>query len=277
MKYTASKRSFLPYILSLLILVSLIGCGGGGSSTPLPDQDGSGIYTGTATVDVNTDITDLRGMVYNNRVMFFSVTANPHVLYDGTITSITSDSFTAEVDVYENGVKTQTAVAVTGQVRTSSFITGTIGTAGQPGNHNGTFSLIFNSAYNRPATTDRAATWPINGGSGLWTAYGAPDLVNMEFQIRPDSSFIVTDTTGAGCSIFDNYTIPDATVNIYQVDNFDIVDTASGGDDCIDTYEGTGFSGMFSLVDDATDGVDSRFIVAYSNGTNSVFGLVTRP
>lgn len=162
---------------------------------------------------------------------------------------------------------------MTGKVLTANSITGTIGTAATAGNHNGTFSLTFDSAYNRPATIERAKTDGFNRGS--WTAYGTQDLVNMEFDIRLDSSFNVNTTTGAGCAIFDVYTIPDATVNVYQVDNFDIVDT--GGDVCLDSYEGTGYSGMFSLVDDATDGVDSRFIVAYSNGTNSVFGLVTRP
>ncbi|MFK5914032.1 MAG: hypothetical protein QM484_06630 [Woeseiaceae bacterium] len=238
----------------------------------LPDQDGSGIYKGTATVDVNTDITDLRGIIYGGRFLFFSETATPHVLYDGTITAITKNTYTATVDVYENGVLTvaKTGISMTGSVLTSDTITGIIGTNGDAGNHNGAFVLTFDSAYNRAGTTARAET----GLSAMWSAYGTQDISPMEFYSRADFRFIVSDVGGAGCYVSDVYTIPDATVNVYKVDNFDIIDT--GGDACLDSYEGTGYSGLFSLFDDATDGEDSRMLVAYSNGTNSVFGLVTR-
>lgn len=274
MKLSTGVRSTFSTLIFIGLVLGMQACGGSKAPpAPLPDQDGSGIYSGTATVDVNTSITDLRGIIYNSRLMFFSATATPHVLYDGTITSISSDDYTATVDVYENGTKTQTAVAVTGKVLTANSITGTIGTAGTAGNHNGTFSLAFDSAYNRPATTARVNTSGLNRGS--WTAYGTQDIALMEFEARTDFSFFVVNSGGAGCFINNVYTIPDATVNIYKVDNFDIIDT--GGNVCLDSYEGTGYSGLFSLFDDAIDGDDSRFLVAYSNGTNSVFGLVTRP
>ncbi len=241
--------------------------------TALPNQDGSGIYNGTATVDVNTDITDLRGIIYNNRFMFFSVTANPHVLYDGTITSITSDDYTATVDVYENGVKTQTAVAVTGKVLTATSITGTIGTSGTAGNHNGTFSLTFDSVYNRAGTTARIEATGFNKTTG--TTYGTLNPISDRYDFRTDFSFGVASTT---CDIINEvYAIPDTAINIYTIDNIDIVDLTGISDLCLDSYEGSGYSGLITVVDDGISGTDNRILIAYTNGTNSVFGLLTKP
>jgi hypothetical protein len=33
---------------------------------------------------------------------------------------------------------------------------------------------------------------------------------------------------------------------------------------------------MATVIDDATDGTNSRILIAYTNGTNSVFGKLTK-
>lgn len=276
MKRLNGIRSHFSALLLVGLVIGLQGCGGGGGGTPPPgittDQDGSGIYTGTATVDVNTPITDLKGIVYNNRIMFFSATASPHVLYDGTITSVTNDDYTATVNVYENGVLTadKTGIAVTGKVLTANKITGTLGTAGTAGNHNGTFSLTYDSIYERGATLARIDADGLNQATGQ--TYGTLDL-SGEYLFNSSFSFGFLGTGSSTCQIGDVYSIPDAAVNVYAINNIDIVDPSTT---CQDSYEGTGYSGLITVVDDSVDGADSRIVIAYTNGTNSVFGIVNK-
>ena len=274
MKLSTGVRSTFSTLIFIGLVMGMQACGGSKGTpppAPLPDQDSSGIYSGTATVDVNTDITDLRGIIYNNRFMFFSVTAAPHVLYDGTITSIIKDDYTATVDVYENGTKTQTAVAVTGKVLTATSITGTIGTAGTAGNHNGTFTLNYSNEYERAGTTARIEATGLNKATG--TTYGTLDLSSSN-TFRTDLIFVVLSTGASTCAINEVYAIPDATVNIYTINNIDIIDPTTV---CLDSYEGTGYSGMASVIDDGIGGTDNRILIAYTNGTNSVFSLLTKP
>ena len=238
----------------------------------LANQDASGLYNGTATVDANTDITDLRGMIYNSRFLFFSETGTPHVLYDGTITSITKNNYTATVNVYEDGVKTQTDVAVTGNVLTADNISGTIGVEGDVGNHNGTFSLTFNTKYNEGATILRI-TQNIDGHEYTGNTYGTVNFPTTGIFVDT-LQYAIQSTDGTVCGFLENYSIPDSTVNIYAINNIEILD--QGGNTCLDTYEGIGYSGLVSLVDDSVDGVDSRILIAYTNGTNSVFGFLLK-
>lgn len=275
MKLNTRARSVYSFLVMSVLALGLQACGGGDDPAPTTtveittDQDGSGIYSGTATVDVNTNITDLRGMVYNNRFMFFSETANPHVLYDGTVTSVSLDDYTATVDVYENGVKTQTGVAVTGKVISATSITGTIGTAGDTGNHNGSFSLTYDSVYERGATVERIEATGFNQTTGA--TYSLINSVTDGYEIRTDFYFGVASSF---CPISGEvYAIPDSSVNIYTIDNIDINDSVVN--DCL--IKGSGYAGMASVIDDSVDGIDSRILIAYTNGTNSVFGLLTKP
>ena len=76
----------------------------------------SGIFTGTGTVNTdvaNVNLTDVKGMVYQERFIFFNEAEN--VLYDGTITDYDGTDFTASVDVYKDGVIDST-VAATGVI-----------------------------------------------------------------------------------------------------------------------------------------------------------------
>ena len=277
MKHLTNVRSILLPLIFVGLTFGLQGCGGGGGGSTTPpaittDQDGSGIYTGTATVDVNTDITDLKGIVYGGRLMFFSATANPHVLYDGTITSVTNDDYTATVNVYENGVKTQSDVAVTGKVVTANSITGTIGTANTAGNHNGSFSLTYDSIYERGATAARIEADGPNAADGIVS--GTLSLTAGYIFREVDSRMILNATSGITlCTVVDVYAIPDSTKNVYTFNNVSITDPTVN---CPDSYEGTGYSGLISVIDDGVGGTDNRMAIAYSNGTNSVFGLLNK-
>ena len=276
MKFSTGVRSIFSVLLIAILVLGLQACGGGGSApppAPLTDQDGSGIYSGTATVDAgSTSLDDLRGIIYNNRILFFNVTGNPNVLYDGTITSITKDDYTATVDVYENGTKTQTAIAVTGKVLSADKITGTIGTAGAAGNHNGTFSLTFDSIYTRGATTTRIDATGFDKTTG--TTYSPVNSTSDNYDFRTTGLYfgVASNTCPVANEV---YVIPDSSVNIYTIDNIDILD--SGGNACLDSYEGADYSGLISVVDDGVGGTDNRILIAYTNGTNSVFGLLTKP
>ena len=83
-------------------LAILTACFHSSDSAP-PNQDASGIYTGSLAVTGGSTISDLKGMVYNNRFLIFSTSS--HLLFDGSISAISSTSVTATADVYENGVK----------------------------------------------------------------------------------------------------------------------------------------------------------------------------
>ena len=272
MKFTT--RSIKLFLMMAIFALGLQACGGGSSSTPpagpLPDQNGEGIYSGTATVDQgNTDITDLKGMIYGTRIMVFSVLN--HVLYDGTLTSVSSDDFTATLDVYENGVKTQTAVPASGKVLSANSIIGTMGTVGNVGNHNGTFTLNYDSIYERGATTARIEATGFNKTTGPTYSSINSTTDNYDFRITGMLFGIASNTCPSASEV---YAIPDSTVNIYTIDNIDILD--AGGDACPSTVEGSGYSGLITVVDDGIGGTDNKIIIAYSNGTNSVFGILDK-
>lgn len=267
MKLSTGVRSIFSTLIFIGLVFGMQACGsGGGAPAPLPDQDGSGIYSGTATVDVSTEITDLKGIIYNNRIMVFSILTD--VVYDGTITSITSDDYTATVDVYENGAISQTGVTVTGKVITANTISGTIGTSGTAGNHNGTFSLTFDSIYNRGATPERIEAIGFNQWSGIM--YDVQDS-NTRISTSTTLSFTSTGLDAINCDIIDVYSIPSSTVNIYEFTNMEVVNGAS----C--PYLGTGFSGFSSVVDSAPPTLtDDVLWIVYTNGTHSAFGVVMR-
>ncbi len=158
-KNKGSSRN-LSFIAVLLIgavaLFGLQGCSSGSSSSAppppvvIPDQDASGLFKdGTAELNGGAGaimLSDMRAFVHNGRILMFSVAEN--LLIDGQINSIKGNDYTATVDVYEAGVKTEPAVSVTGKVMTASQITGTLNGTGAG---SGTFTLTFDPLYNRGA------------------------------------------------------------------------------------------------------------------------------
>ena len=210
------SRITLPSMLALMFLLQ--GCPGGGSSGPVPDADPTGYYTNTGTATVKqsdnvTDlsITDLQAIVYNNRIMVMSV-ANG-LLYDGTITSISQNSFTATFTIYTNGANPIAATA-SGTITQGSSISGTLTGTGAG---NGTFTLTYANTNNQIAAISRVenttnATWGamIGGGSSMY-----------EFIID-NAGVVVDDFLDVGgvfhfCEIFNGEIIPITGTNLYQV------------------------------------------------------------
>ncbi len=199
----------------LIALFGLVGCGGGGSSTT-PDQDASGLFKdGTASLDGGAlMLSDLRGFVQDDRIIIFS--ASGHLLFDGQIATISSDDYTATVDVYEDGVLTQSDVAVTGIVSTQSQINGTISGTG---NANGTFTLMFDALYSRAATAERIeAVGHIDPFEG--PVYSSvPDVTTTNFHASDLGEYGLLSFTPPAtfnrCSSDGNYVVV-SNLNIYQ-------------------------------------------------------------
>ena len=150
---TALRRSFF---INLLVMVSAVvllqACGGGGKKAPpVADAVPTGYYgtngttLSTATVFTDTgtpvNITDLQGMIYNGRLIMMSVAQK--LSYDGTIT-VSGNSYTGSVTVYQNGAKVSTVPAlVSGTIAQGTSVSGTLAGTGAG---SGTFALTYANA-----------------------------------------------------------------------------------------------------------------------------------
>jgi hypothetical protein len=268
------KNKGLPFLFVLLLGLGLVsgvaGCGGGSNSGPLPDQDASGLFKdGTAELDGGAVmLNDLRGFVVDGRVIIFSVAG--HLLIDGTIGTISSDDFTATVDIYENGAKTQTGVSISGIVLTESSISGTLSGSGIA---SGGFTLIFDPLYNRGATfarvfTSIAPSIPFVGAFKS-TMVGATTN-NFEFPQDNLYDFSARVTGPIRCSSEGDFMIPDSEVNIYVLNE---VLTKTDDPGCT-MSDSPNYSGFAAAVDGVS--VDDTIVYATTNGTNAQFAELIR-
>ncbi len=237
------------------------GCGGSSSSAPPPNADPTGYYdvTGTATVDDGVggtiSITDLQAIVYNNRIMIYS--AANDLLYDGTITNIEQNAFTANVTVYTNGENPNSAT-VSGTITQGSSITGTLTGTGVG---NGTFSLTYATTNSETATLARAA-------NTQWIAMTGP-AATLDVEVAAvDGEFIDNNTLFAGLfniCLFDGEVLPIANSNIYSVNlNLTFCSTSS--------VASAGYSGLAVLRSDmATDDT----LVLFATHPNATYGFYT--
>jgi hypothetical protein len=169
-----SQIRVLHMVLILFASVMLSSCGGGGgggnTTTPTPSQvanaDPTGYYDATGTASVGDgnggtlNITDLQAMVNGNR--FIAMSASQDLVYDGTITDVTQNSYTATVSIYKNGALLSSASA-SGTITQGSSITGTLTGTGQG---NGTFNLTYALVNNQVAAISRV----VNNSNELWDA-----------------------------------------------------------------------------------------------------------
>ncbi len=155
----------LLMILLVLFVLTMQGCGGGGGG-PVVDADPAGYYTNTGTASVDngaggtTSIDDLQAIVNGNRIMMMS-TAN-ELLYDGAITNISGNDFTADFTIYTEGENPLTATA-SGMITQGSRITGTLTGSGVGSR---TFSLLYATTNNEVADISRIKNGSIGGGGG---------------------------------------------------------------------------------------------------------------
>ncbi|MCP4487497.1 MAG: hypothetical protein GY820_09305 [Gammaproteobacteria bacterium] len=192
----------------------------------------------------------------------FSPGAN--VLYDITVNG--SSSFTATVDVYEDGLNAQT-VNIAGGVIDGFQITGTL--YGGTGFGTGSFDILFDVDNNEGASLGRIEAT----GASRWSGnlYGI-DVDDGKFSSDSVGTYTGGDLNIERC-VFPNsaatLVIPDNNYNIYQlahpVEN-------QGIGTCAVTYESTGHTGFASVVNDT--GIDDKLVFAFTNGEVALFSIM---
>jgi len=271
MIFTVDKRSVIPYILSLLMIVGLIGCGGGGGSAPLPpDANPTGYYTGSASVkepaDNNVDypISDLQIMISGTRIMMMSNLTS--VLYDGMFT-VSGNDLTSIMTVYYNGDKQATTATLNARITEESQITGTF-TGINLGN--GTFVSTFSNLSNAAPNFNNLNFDP---GASFWGPETSLNLDSgiIEFEItNSNGDFIGSDNTTA--LKFDNCS-PDTGSTFSQIANtsffavtMNLTSCLVNGGDTNSAVTGiyTGFAQM------KPDGSGNALAFSVSNGTYSI-------
>jgi hypothetical protein len=229
------------------------------------DEDPKGYYdSASATVKQADDLTDrnisdLLGMVSGNRFILMSV--SEVLLYDGTITSKDGSSYTATVDIYEDGVLLAGSVAATGTMTTaSSFTVNLTGT----GAGNGSFALTYsmNNADSALSRIDVVDGWsgPLNGApNDIFTTYISD---TGEFS-RSHSGFPSITPVIGDCEANSGGTVlPILDVNVYAV----TLKLSACTDPLVDG-DYTGFATTQTVADDV-------LVLTFTNGSYSASGVL---
>ncbi len=225
----------------------------------------SGIFEGTGSVNDGTNnLADVKGMIHNEHFMLFNEAEN--VLYEGNIQSYNGDSFSATVDIYKEGVNSQTVDAIgtiVNQTTVSLVLSGT-------GYGSGTIDLTYNALFERGATIARfVAESPYNTWIGSTNTVSSGQIFGLradvdsdEFRGGPTGTYRCTYANGIK-------TIPDTESNFYLLD-FD-VEHPGWGDTC--DHVGSDYRGFATVVDGGGRGTDGIMWFAASNGVNSSFSV----
>jgi len=251
------------------------------------NQDAQGLYIsngdGTGTFNgISETLTDVKGMIYgdlpNQKFIFFDIGTN--VLYDGVITAITLKDFTGTAVVYHDGLVVDNAVTVTGTVTSRSTISMALAANGKFAG--GTIEGLFikpASIYDTAATNARSI-----GSSALDWKSTSPGSVKMvdsntyttNFSVFSNDTYdFITDSTGTGLVVRCDHAgtlISGSTKNIYVMSN-EVV-TVPVGPCALTTTPN--YSGMASIVADDGAGKGTEMWYATTNGTNSIFMILTR-
>ena len=263
--YSNKNNVLVILIVMFVSFLGLQGCGSNSSTASTPDLQGfydagtAAVKESDNTIDLN--ITDLYGMFTSSRFILMS---NTEVLvYDGTITDITDNTYTATVNVYKDGVLLANTATVSGTFVEDSSIEGTLTGLGEG---NGSFSLVY-SLNNEVAALSRVSvasnvewTGPINGAtndSAFTLISNQGDLTrvsNTPYNVTPVLNGCEIDTT--------SILLPISNLNIYNVSlTLKLcVDLTVNGD-----Y--TGFATTQSSIDD-------YLIITFTNSGYSGSGIL---
>ncbi len=273
---TSKNKGFTLVMLVLLGIVALVGlqgCGGGssgGSSTP---ANPAGYYNaGNATIidpaDGSSDLVlgDLQGLISGNRFMIMSLSAV--VLYDGTITSITGNDFSATVKIYYG---MDAAVSDTPPTPIDTTITGTItegsqlsGTIAGTGIGSGNFSLTFSQTN----STDAVITNVVSSWTG---GINTVDQISFDFLVFDTSGVIDVDLfRAANNGIFESCQMAGAIapVAISTVFTLDLNLTDCG--------VGPSNNGNYTGFATTTDSNHTSLVIMFSNGTVSAMSVLAK-
>jgi len=229
----------------------------------------SGLFEGTGTVNGATSLTSVKAIIYNEHFILFdelSPLLGESVLYDGSILTYTGNEFTATVDVYKDGVNSQTVTATGSITNQSTFVLTLSGDTADYGK--GNITVSYDGAYLIPATQPRFKTESAQGWGGQYnTATQGNYLVfKAETDINVFSGKVI-DNANNGC-IYENEKLgPNDSVNVFVME-FDTVDFGNSNCDHI----GTGYKGYASIFNVGVGGV---MWFAATNGVNSTFSVLT--
>ena len=257
----------LTPLLMLLAALALImqGCGGdGGGGSVTPDADPTGYYnkTGAASVDDGAGgtimINDLQAMVSSDRIMMMS-TANG-LLYDGTITNIAGNRFTADFTVYTDGENPINAIG-SGTISEESKIEGTLTGSGVG---NGTFTLTYAQA------TEQQAADLVRIEDRPWDGDGQPGP-NYAFVINGQGVLANTAAGGFEVPIFDGCEINGTVISINDSSLYEVTVTLTNCDDPnVDTSTTNNYTGF--AVSRTNSVVDDTLVLGLSSGSYSPNG-----
>jgi len=267
------KMRFSPLLMIFLALFALIvqGCfhssSGGGKIGVTPDVDPAGYYdvSGTASVGDGSGgtltITDLQGLVNGTR--FIAISDANGLVYDGTITEIDVDDFTAIVSVFQDGTLITTA-PVTGMITEGAKITGTLTGSGLG---SGTFELIYAlsndtaAALSRVQNDDEEEGWFDRVGGGM--AIGLAFAVDAMGNISP--GFSATDGVFNQCVVDTGVIAPVPNTSLYTLNL-----TLSN---CSNTAVNGDYSGLASMRTENTEiPVGDRLVLVVSNSNFGIQG-----
>ena len=252
-----------PLVVSILIGL-LTACGGGGGdgggTTPapqVPDAVPTGYYDNRGTGTLNsTTVTDLQGIIHNNRLMMLSATAG--LSYDGSIT-VSGNNYSGTLSVYDDGTLVGTA-PVTGTITQGTSVSGTLTGTGAG---SGSFQLLYAASNSETAALGRVEDttnpyWegPI-GGSVSKNVIAINSGGNL---LHAQAAF---DGTFDGCNIYGTIA-PIAATNLYTVTI--VFDTAG----CInpDIITNNNYTGLATTRQRTT--ADDTLVMIATNGSYSV-------
>jgi len=267
------KLRFSPLLMIFLALFTLVvqGCfhssSGGGKIGATPDADPAGYYdvrSGTASVGDGSGgtltITDLQGLVNGTR--FIAISDANGLVYDGTITEINVNDFTATVSVFQDGTLITTA-PVTGMITAGAKITGTLTGSGLG---SGTFELIYALSNNTAAALSRVQN---NVDEGWFDRVGGGMAIGLAFAVDAMGSiapgFSANDGVFNQCVVDTGVIAPVVGTSLYTLSL-----TLSN---CNNATVNGDYSGLASTRTESTEPpVGDRLVSVISNSNFSIQG-----
>jgi len=259
-----TRFTYLPLMLLALFALALQGCGDGVRILPPSDADPTGYYIndGTASVDNGAGgtigIIDLQALVDGKRIMMLSVAHE--LLYDGNITNISGNDFTADFTIYTGGELPVTATA-NGTIIAGSSITGTLTGSGVG---SGSFTLLYATTNGDMANLSRIEN--VVDINPTWGAKIGGSSFEQEFFI--DNVGVLSEGDFSGGGVFQNCEL-DGTFTPLSGHNLYTVSV---------TLMGCGFGGIANgsytgLATSRTDTItDDTLVFSATNGLYSLDG-----
>jgi len=260
----------LLMILLALFMLTVQGCfhsGGGGGSDTVTNANPTGYYNvfGKASVgDGNGEtlvIEDLQGMVNGDR--FIAISDANGLVYDGKITDITSNDFSATVSVFQNGVFLSTAT-LTGMITEGAKIIGTL-TGSEQGN--GAINELLYALSNN--TVAALSSVQNNANQGWFDRVGGGMLIGLAFVIDAEGNltpgFSATDGVFEQCTVDSGTISPVTGTSLYTL-NLEL-------SNCSNSDVNGDYSGLASMRTESEEiPIGERLVLVISNTNFSIQG-----